>query len=145
MKRVVDQSGARRADLAAIHVAKKALEWDDETYRDVMFTVVRHKSSAELDFAGRKRWLEHLRTCMAQQGLQPAREAPRRGKKAWTPRHHLLWSLWQRLADAKHISDRTLPALNAWVKRQTQVDSVDFLNVHQLDAVIDAAKRWLDR
>lgn len=145
MRTVVDRDGARRADLAAIHVAKKALGWDDGTYRDIMFTVVRHRSSAEMDFAARKRFLEHLRACMAQMGLQAAPQAPKRGKKAWGPRHRLLWSLWQRLADGGHISDRTLLGLNAWVKRQTGVDSVDFLNIHQLDAVIDSAKRWLGR
>ena len=35
---VVDRSGARRADLAAIHIAKQALGWDEDTYRDVMAT-----------------------------------------------------------------------------------------------------------
>ena len=52
---VVDTEGARRADLARIHIAKKALNLSDDEYRDVMFAVARVRSSADLDFTGRKR------------------------------------------------------------------------------------------
>ena len=62
---VVDAAGARRADLAAIHIAKKALGMDDDSYRDVMFTVAGVRSSANMDFAARKRFLAHLRACQA--------------------------------------------------------------------------------
>ncbi len=59
MKAVIDRDGARKADLAAIHIAKKDLGWDTDHYRDILFSVCRVKSSAELDFTGRKRFLAH--------------------------------------------------------------------------------------
>lgn len=142
MGAVVDREGGRRADLAAIHIVKKALAWDDDTYRDVMFTVTRVKSAGELDFAGRKRFLAHLQACMVQKGLatkaKPAR-AP------WGPSQRLLWSLWQQLADAKLVTSRDRKALEAWVRRQTGVDRLEWLTEAQFDLVIISAKQWLAR
>lgn len=139
---VVDTAGARRADLAAIHVAKKALAWDDETYRDIMFTVCRVRSSAQMDFTGRKLFLAHLRACQQQMGIAPRgdfKPAP------WSPQLLALWSLWQRLADAKLVHERTRDALQAWVKRQVGVDRLEWLSTHQLDALLASAKQWLAR
>ncbi|MEW5905122.1 MAG: regulatory protein GemA [Pseudomonadota bacterium] len=52
----------RRRDLAAIHAAKRDLGMDDETYRDVLWTVVRVRSAGELDQAGRNKLLDHFRS-----------------------------------------------------------------------------------
>ncbi len=142
MGTVVDREGGRRADLAAIHIAKKALEWDEDTYRDVMFTVTRFKSAGELDFAGRKRFLAHLQACMVQAGMV----TKAKGTKApWNPSQRRLWSLWQQLADAKLVTARDRKALDAWVHRQTGVDRLEWLNEAQLDLVITSAKQWLGR
>jgi phage gp16-like protein len=141
-RQVVDRDGARRADLAAIHVAKKALSWDDGTYRDIMFTVCRVRSAADMDFTGRKRFLAHLRACQQQMGIdvQPARP-----RVPWSPQMRMLWSLWQRLADAGLVDTRDKAALTAWVKRQTGVDVPEWCTTQQLDAVIESAKNWLAR
>jgi hypothetical protein len=143
----VDREGARKADLAAIHVAKARLCWDDGTYRDAMFAVCRVRSAAELDFTGRKRFLEHLRAQQAAIGLEPQRLVRSAGMKAvrapLTPVQRKLWSLWQQLADAGLVHERTMAGLRAWVKRQTGVDRLEWLNARQEDLVVESAKRWL--
>ena len=80
MKAVVDRSGARNGDLAAIHIAKAKLGWDDSMYRDVLFSVCRVKSSAQLDFTGRKRFLAHLTACVRQMGIDASPSRPRRSQ-----------------------------------------------------------------
>ena len=70
----VDQDGARKADLARIHIAKKALGLDDSAYREIMFAVARVRSSAELDFTGRKRLIDHFIRC-GWSGSKPAAKA----------------------------------------------------------------------
>lgn len=140
--RIVDADGARRADLAAIHIAKKALGWDDDHYRDVMFVVCRVRSSGDLDFTGRKRFLAHLQAC-GWTGL--AATSTGRPRRPWSAKQKLVWALWQQLADVKLVSDRTARGLNSWVKRQTGVDRLDWLNEPQLALVIESAKKWLDR
>lgn len=59
---------AKRTDLKSreiqlIKIAQKQLGLDDETYRDMLWTAARVKSSTELDFAGRKKVLDHLKEC----------------------------------------------------------------------------------
>lgn len=142
MGAVVDSAGARRADLAAIHVAKKVLGWDDDTYRDILFTVCRVRSAGELDFTGRKRFLAHLRAC---QGQQAPTATARRAKAPWGPSLKRLWSLWQQLADAQLVADRSRGGLEAWARRQTGVDRLEWLNAQQTDLVINSAKQWLRR
>lgn len=137
---------SRRGDLAAIHMAKAALGWDDDMYRDVMATVCNGvRSSGELDHTGRKRLLAHLQACLGQVGAQAAKPK-RRG--AWTPRHMRLWSLWQKLAEAGRVRDRSRAGLTAWVTAQTGPGGVSdptFLTAEQLDMLIERAKGWLER
>ena len=83
MNHVIDTEGARRADLARIHIAKKALNLSDDEYRDVMFAVARVRSSAALDFTGRKRLIEHFIRC-GWSGSKPA--AQRAGTAAKRPK-----------------------------------------------------------
>lgn len=52
----------RRAELAAIHVAKAQLGLDDDTYRELLNTIAGVTSARDLDDAGRRRVLDHLRT-----------------------------------------------------------------------------------
>lgn len=50
----------RNAELAKIHVAKKQLGLDDDTYRAMLWSVARVRSAGDLDYAGRRRVIEHL-------------------------------------------------------------------------------------
>jgi len=52
---------SRNNDLAKIHIAKKALGLDDDTYREMLINVAGTTSSAQLDKDGRDKILEHLK------------------------------------------------------------------------------------
>ena len=138
--------GNRKGDLAKIHLAKKTLGWDEDTYRDVLQSVCGVRSSADLDAAGRRLFLEHLQKC----GWKPTGGAQAGGKarpvrKALTGPQRLMWSLWQQLADAGLVENRKMPALQAYVTRQTQVDRLEWLNSAQEALVIESLKQWLAR
>ncbi len=67
----------RRAELAKIHLAKKALGLDDDTYRDVLWTICRVRSAADLDSQGRFKLLAHFRSL----GWHPTRKKePKSGR-----------------------------------------------------------------
>lgn len=53
----------RNAELAKIHVAKKALAMSDDEYRAMLWSVGRVQSAKDLDYAGRQAVLQHLRAC----------------------------------------------------------------------------------
>ena len=58
----------QKREIQLIKIAQKQLGMDDETYRAMLWTVARVKSSTELDFAGRSKVLDHLKAC----GWKPA-------------------------------------------------------------------------
>ncbi|MDP1681058.1 MAG: regulatory protein GemA [Burkholderiales bacterium] len=69
----------RKRELAQIHIAKAQLGMDDETYRAMLWTIARVKSAADLDWAGRKRVLDHFKASGAKLGgLRAPRAAPDR-------------------------------------------------------------------
>jgi len=142
---VIDTNKARQADLAKIHMAKKALGMADDAYRDLLWTVCQVKSSADLDFAGRKRFLAHLAKCGWAEGRKASAGPSRPVRKALTAPQKKMWSLWQQLADADLVNNRKMPALLAYVQRQTQVDRLEWLKPAQEDLVIESMKRWLER
>jgi phage gp16-like protein len=51
----------RRRELAKIHIAAEELGLDRAAYEDMLWTLERVRSSADLDQAGRRRVLDHLR------------------------------------------------------------------------------------
>ena len=57
------QADIKRREIKLIHIAKQQLGMDDETYRAMLWSVERVKSSTALDFAGRKKVLDHLKAC----------------------------------------------------------------------------------
>lgn len=140
-----DQAKSRKADLAKIHVAKKALGWDDSAYRDILWAVCQVKSSADLDQAGRSRFLAHLGKCGWVDTKKPAGGSARPVRKALTGPQKKMWSLWQQLADADLVENRKMPALMAYVERQTSVARLEWLNSAQEDLVIESLKKWLKR
>lgn len=50
----------RRRELARIHCLKAELGLGDDEYRDVLFALERVRSASDLDWAGRRRVIEHL-------------------------------------------------------------------------------------
>lgn len=50
----------RSAELAKIHIAKKELGLDDDTYRDMLWNLCRVTSAADLSPAGRRDVIRHL-------------------------------------------------------------------------------------
>jgi phage gp16-like protein len=51
----------KAGELAKIHIAKKELGMDDDTYRDMLMQVAKVSSAADLTATGRGKVLEHLK------------------------------------------------------------------------------------
>lgn len=126
--------------IAAMHVAKKQLGLDDETYRAALVQVTGKTSSADMTEAERQNVLEHFRT-RGFKGSSTARRKPLEGKFAGK-----LQALWIAGWNLGLVRDRDDRALIAFVKRQTGIDHVRFLR-HGADAMkaIEALKGWLER
>lgn len=145
----------RRADLAQIHMLQKQLGLTSEDASALKLTLTGVASSGEMSGPQRSKLLAHLRTLALRSGVAqgtvkkphtPTHKAHKSTQRpAWKPKHRLAFSLWQQLADARLVDERSASALQRYVKRQTGVDQLTWLNAAQLDLLIESLKKWLSR
>ncbi len=144
----------RQADLAAMHIAQKALHLSADDACALKLAVTGKASAADMNLQQRRQYLAHLsglqeRAALAR-GEQPAytpkRAAPQRAQGGeLDARWYKARALWGALASAGHVHTDTDAALMAYVKRQTRLEHWRFLNGHQTASVIEALKRWCVR
>lgn len=122
--------------LAAIHVAKKQLGLDDETYRAVLVRVTGKNSAGAMSPAEQNAVVHELR----RQGFKP-------GKKGLEgPFAPKLQALWIAAWNLGIVADRRDSAMLMFVKRQTHIDHTRFLlDAEDADKAIEALKAWMAR
>lgn len=134
LRKAILSDPARRADLAAIHVGKKALGMEDDAYRAMLWSIARVKSAGDLDFAGRRAVLDHLRKC----GFTSARRAP----GAQDPTSRKIRAQWLRLKGLGVLRNASERALEQYVERVTGVTKLQWLSSDQASTVIESLKQW---
>nr|WP_064249135.1 regulatory protein GemA [Rhizobium leguminosarum]OAP91270.1 hypothetical protein A4U53_27805 [Rhizobium leguminosarum] len=132
------------SSIAAIHVAKKQLGLDDDTYRAKLARITGKSSAKDMTEAERQKVLTVLRN----DGFSPALAARRGdGRQKLTGKYaKKLQALWIAGWNLGIVRDRDDKALLAFVKRQTGLDHTRFL-VYPDDAnsAIGALKGWINR
>ena len=136
------RAGQHAALVRQVHTAKSWLKLDDDTYRAALAARSGGKvSSKACTVAELKAVLEHFHNA----GFpRPGGSAKR---VALTAPQRKMWSLWQQLADAGRVRDRSMKGLSAWVKGQTEnsVEALAFLTPAQERTLIESLKQWVDR
>lgn len=128
-----------RREIQLIHIAKQQLGLDDETYRAMLWSVARVKSSTELDFAGRKKVLDHLKGC----GFKVAAKVNEWAfiDKAAADRQPLLRKI---CAVCRSMKVGKAYAEGA-AKRQHGIDrKLEMMSVHELHDLVGALQRTLN-
>ncbi|MHB2265833.1 regulatory protein GemA [Aliihoeflea sp. PC F10.4] len=126
--------------LAAMHVAKKQLGLDEETYRAVLVRVTGKESAKTMSEAERNRVVEEFR----KQGFKKASKAASRAFDG--PFAKKLQALWIGAWNLGLVRDRGDQALTTFIKRQTGIDAARFLrNAHDAAHVIEPLKAWMAR
>lgn len=140
MKIAAQPAQPRGNALAQIHIAKKQLGLDDDTYRAMLFGVARVHSAKDLDHGGREKVLKHLRAC----GFKPAPpKAPTPGRPRnmdHPERGPMLGKIEALLLDA----GRPWAYAHATVKQMFGVADVSFCHegqLHKLVAALEVDKR----
>ena len=148
----------RQSHLAAIHMAQKVIGLSADDACALKLHVTGLASAADMSEQQRKRYLAHL------SGIQAGNALARGEKPAYTPKPHQprsplhrtvdddqdeRWgkarALWHALAASGVVHTNTDAALMAYVKRQTRLEHWRFLNGYQVNAVIEALKKWCVR
>jgi len=146
----------RKQLIAKIHIAKKELVLDDETYRQALQGVTGKASCAGMSNAELERVLAHFK----QLGWRPSRAAGRRySPKSRDRQTHdqvdVIRAIWIDMYQAGAIDNGSEAALDVWVKRTTSrlnkgagVARTEWLrgNHHRLATkVLESLKQWQAR
>ncbi|UNE54190.1 regulatory protein GemA [Bartonella machadoae] len=122
--------------LAVLHMGKRALGLDDETYRALLFRLTGKQSAKDLTVLEQRLVVDEMKAF----GFQEDRKRLE-GKYA-----KKLQALWIAGWNLGIIRDRSDKALLAFVKRQTGIDHIRFLRDGDDAAkAIEALKNWLQR
>ena len=137
---------SRQTELAQIHIAKKQLGLDDDTYRMMLANLTGKDSTKDMDISERYKVLAHLKKI----GFKP-----KKGKKRLSPKGGVgdqrdkIRAIWIDMYKDGFIQDGSENALDAWVSRMTKnhregrIDSITWLrDVEQAQFVLEALKKW---
>lgn len=132
------------SSIAAIHVAKKQMGLDDDTYRAKLVRITGKQSAKDMTEGERQSVL----TVFRNEGFAPASAARRAdGRQKLTGKFaKKLQALWIAAWNLGIVRERDDAALVAFVKRQTGIEHTRFL-VYADDAsrAIEALKSWIRR
>lgn len=128
----------RHRELAQIHIAKAQLGMAEETYRNLLWTLGRVRSAADLDYAGRRRVLEHMKAC----GFEPRPPKPERPKDpAWAWVNNAApdrQAMLRKIAVMLKSAGREKVYADGIAKQMFGVDLIEFCAPDQLHRVVAA-------
>ena len=141
----VPVSADRRAMIAKVHLAQKALGLDDDTYRDVLEQATGHRSAGSCSDAQLSAVLARFRA-LGWDG-PPDGAGKRRSAKSWVRK---VWAIW---GDLRPLLDNADAAtLRGFVARQTVsaknpngISDPEFLSPAEANKVIAGLNGWLGR
>jgi len=125
-----------------IHVAKRDLAMDDDTYRALLVACTGQESSTRLTDAELNTVLAHMK----RRGFK-VRHAAGKSKRPLAQRlqDKKIRALWLSLHKMGAVRDSSEAALAAYIKRITGVDALQWLDIGQASRVIETLKQWQDR
>lgn len=130
------------SSIAAIHVARKQLDLDEDVYRAKLVAITGKSSAKDMTEAERQKVLGEFRKV----GFRPAPGRVAGRRQLTGPYAKKLQALWIAAWNLGLVDDRDDKAMLAFVKRQTGLDDTRFL--HHADdgrAAIEGLKGWLKR
>ena len=136
------EAAARRAHtIQLIHVAKRDLALDDDTYRAILRRVGSADSCSEMNTSSLISVLDYMK----ENGFQVKPKQRQIRTLAADDQSKKIRSLWLQMADAGVVRDRSEKALATFVNRLTGRDALQWLDSKQANVVIEALKKWQAR
>ncbi len=147
--RALTSDNGRRALLAKVHLAKKDLRLDDDTYRAILERETGRRSSADCTVEELERLVAHFRA----QGFVPkaiaggrpssaVQRAPRRADHPVAKKARALWISLHQLGVVVNASEQ---ALEAFAKRQLGVERMQWMDQALGFKLVEALKAMAER
>ena len=140
----------RQRLIRLIHVAKRDLSMDDDSYRATLLRIGKKASSADLTIPELEKVLEHLKRSgfkvrsKSKSAPKPAQAKPSRplAQDLESKKIRALWLFLHELGAVKNPSEE---ALAAYVKRIAGVDALQWISGQQAERLIETMKKWAMR
>ncbi|QND84205.1 DUF1018 domain-containing protein [Chromobacterium vaccinii] len=129
----------RQRLIRLIHVAKRELALDDDSYRAILQRIGKQASAADLTVPELNQVLEYLK----RSGFKVRSKSSR--PLAQDEQHKKIRALWLFLHQIGVVKNPAESALAAYVKRITGRDAMQWLSGNQLEQVIESLKKWAMR
>lgn len=130
-----------KKQIALLHVAKRELQLDDESYRAILQRYGRVESAADLDLAGFNHVMRYLTACGFRStwtkrtfGYRPTMATP-----AQVDLIRSLWGRWRGEPDPEDVE------LNKWLGRFHKVGALRFVDNKKAAKVISALRAMITR
>jgi hypothetical protein len=136
-------STPRNDALARIHVLKKECRLTDDEYRDLIQTLTngRTRSAGDCDFTERERIVAHFVTLKGALRIKGARPT----RQPLSPMQKKVFALWKALETGGVLRSGEVPSLRAYIKRQVQLDAIEFCGDGACRDLIESLKMWAAR
>lgn len=130
----------RQRLIRLIHVAKRDLALDDDSYRAILKRIGKQASAADLTVPELEKVLEYLK----RSGFK-VRSRNCCLSLADDPQSKMIRGLWLDLASMGVVRNSSESALRAFVARMTRIDLLKWLSTEQASQVIEHLKEWRER
>ncbi|EGY4702804.1 regulatory protein GemA [Salmonella enterica] len=126
-----------------IHIAKSQMGIDADTYRQMLLSVTGKTSTSDMN-PGQ---LNKVLAAMKAKGfvVKPSSKARTTRQLADFPQAKKLRALWLEMYAQGFVRDSSEEALRRWVKRETGVDGLQWLETDKASAAIEKLKKWQER
>lgn len=124
-----------------IHVAKRELCMDDDTYRAILLQIGNTASSKDLSVSKLEAVLEHLKKV----GFKVTPKKKSNIPMATDSQSKMIRGLWLELHEKGIVNDPSEYALSKYVQRITRISALQWLDTHMASRVIETLKSWLKR
>ncbi|EOC3267878.1 gp16 family protein [Salmonella enterica subsp. enterica serovar Montevideo] len=123
-----------------IHIAKNELSIDTDTYRQMLLSITGITSTSTMN-PGQ---LNKVLAAMKAKGfvVKPANKARTTRALADYPQAKKLRALWLEMYAQGIVRDSSEEALRRWVKRETDVDGLQWLESDKASMAIERLKKW---
>ncbi|EED4922398.1 regulatory protein GemA [Salmonella enterica subsp. arizonae] len=123
-----------------IHIAKNELSIDTDTYRQMLLSITGITSTSTMN-PGQ---LNKVLAAMKAKGfkVKPSRKARTTRPLVDHPQARKLRALWLEMYAQGIVRDSSEEALRRWVKRETGVDGLQWLEPEMASSAIEKLKNW---
>ncbi|EDN2204868.1 regulatory protein GemA [Salmonella enterica] len=126
-----------------IHIAKSQMGMDIDTYRQMLLSITGKTSTSDMN-PGQ---LNKVLAAMKGKGfvVKPSSKARTTRPLADYPQAKKLRALWLEMYAQGIVRDSSEEALRRWVKRETGVDGLQWLEADKASTAIEKLKKWQER